>query len=370
MLGVGEQRDGEPVLGGEALVRVDRLRRDAEHLGVEVVEVVGGVAVGAELPRADRGEVARVEGEDDPAARGGRRAGRSAPPVPASSKSGALIADLDLRHRTELARSLPGSIVTSSMVTACVGCSVAGSPSSPIASTTSIPSADLAEHRVVGRQAGVGGRGDDEELAARGARRLDRRLRHRDQPRACTTVSCGGGSRPSSPGPPAARVPGRVAALDHEARGDAVEDGVVVEALLGEEGERVRRLRRVARCRARSEAAAARLDDGGRRLAALEHLLGLRRTLRSWPAAPRPRRTRRRRGRAWSPLRRRRRRRRPASGESRARRARQGGGAAAQARAARRTAADEASALDRWRRWQAPSAHRSPPRASGCSAAR
>ena len=60
------------MLGDEALVR---LRTDwgeiPSTLGVEVVEVVGGVAVGAELARADRREVARVEGEDHPVGRGG-----------------------------------------------------------------------------------------------------------------------------------------------------------------------------------------------------------------------------------------------------------------------------------------------------------
>ena len=51
---------------------------------------------------------------------------------------------------------------------------LAGSPSSPIASTTSLARHDLPEHRVVGRQAGVRG-GHDVELAARRAGRLGRR---------------------------------------------------------------------------------------------------------------------------------------------------------------------------------------------------
>ena len=66
--------------------------------------------------------------------------------------------------------------MTFSTTTACVGAPVAvgcsaESPSLPIRSTTSRPRHDLAEHRVVGRQAGVGA-GDDEELAAGGAGRL------------------------------------------------------------------------------------------------------------------------------------------------------------------------------------------------------
>ena len=52
-----------------------------------------------------------------------------------------------------------------------------------------------------------------------------------------------------------------------------MEDRVVVEALLGEEGERVRRLRRALGVELDHEAAAARLDRRRRRLAGLEHLL-------------------------------------------------------------------------------------------------
>ena len=119
--------------------------------------MVGRVAVGAELARADRREVARVEGEDHPAAAQVRE------PVgpPSGSRElelGRAVADLDLRHRR---------------------------PSVPAASSARIDRdgvdghdlgrlflrvaeladrvdnvhalGDLAEHRVVGRQAGVGG---------------------------------------------------------------------------------------------------------------------------------------------------------------------------------------------------------------------
>ena len=65
---VGEQRHVEALLLGEALVRLDRLRRDPEHVGTELVEPLALVAVGAELLGADRGEVARIEGEDQLAA--------------------------------------------------------------------------------------------------------------------------------------------------------------------------------------------------------------------------------------------------------------------------------------------------------------
>ena len=40
LVGVGEQREVEPVLAGERLVAVDRLRRDAHHLSVERTELI------------------------------------------------------------------------------------------------------------------------------------------------------------------------------------------------------------------------------------------------------------------------------------------------------------------------------------------
>jgi hypothetical protein len=49
-------------------VRLDRLRRDAEHVGAEAVELVALVAVGAELLGADGGEITGIEGEDELAA--------------------------------------------------------------------------------------------------------------------------------------------------------------------------------------------------------------------------------------------------------------------------------------------------------------
>ena len=127
--------------------------------------------------------------------------------------------------------------VTDSTTTGWVGCSVAGSPSVPISSTTSSPLGHLADDRVLGRQADVGA-GDDEELAAGRARRLGGRLRHRDD-----ALHVGGVRRRRVDG----RVAGaaaarlrRVAALDHEARDDPVEDRVVVEPVLGERDERGR----------------------------------------------------------------------------------------------------------------------------------
>src|SRR3954449_4014836 len=64
---VGQQRHGQPVLGAETLVRIDRLRGDPPYRDVEVIEAIGRIAIGAELARADRSEVSRVEGEQYPA---------------------------------------------------------------------------------------------------------------------------------------------------------------------------------------------------------------------------------------------------------------------------------------------------------------
>ena len=169
-------------------------------VGVEVVELVGGVAVGAELPRADRREVARVEGEDDPARRDSRRAGRcgrpcrrARTPAPRSPTS---ILDMPGERSAVAAHPAgvrPASIVTLSIVTTWVGCSV-GSPELADRLDHVVALAHLAEHRVVGRQAGVGGRGDDEELAARARRAARPRSSPSPPARSCRSVSCGGGS--------------------------------------------------------------------------------------------------------------------------------------------------------------------------------
>ncbi len=116
MLGIGEQRHREAVLRGEALVRADRLRRDPDHLGVELVEMVRCVAVGAELPRADRCEVARIEGEHDPAA-----TVLCEPEAlacgPGQLEVRGLVADLDPRHRVSVDGRYSDSTVTLSIVT-------------------------------------------------------------------------------------------------------------------------------------------------------------------------------------------------------------------------------------------------------------
>ena len=63
LVGVGQQRDGQAVVLGELLMRGEVLRRDADDGGVEPLEA--GVAVRAELLRADHRLVARVEEQDD-----------------------------------------------------------------------------------------------------------------------------------------------------------------------------------------------------------------------------------------------------------------------------------------------------------------
>ena len=42
LVGVGQQRELQPELGGERLVALDALRRDAQHLGVERLELRRG----------------------------------------------------------------------------------------------------------------------------------------------------------------------------------------------------------------------------------------------------------------------------------------------------------------------------------------
>ena len=114
-------------------------------------------------------------------------------------------------------------------------------PSASIASTVSMFSRDLADDRVLRRQAHVWPC-DDEELAARCARRLGLALRHRDDP-----LRVGGIGRRHVDGlvaRPAASRSGRIAALDHEAGDDAMERCVVEEAAPGERDERGGCLRR------------------------------------------------------------------------------------------------------------------------------
>jgi hypothetical protein len=56
------------VLRDELLVRIEILGRDADQRRVQVPDLLRALAVGAELPRADRREVARVEQQHDPLA--------------------------------------------------------------------------------------------------------------------------------------------------------------------------------------------------------------------------------------------------------------------------------------------------------------
>src|SRR5918995_5762955 len=119
------------------------------------------------------------------------------------------------------------------------------------------PLRDRADDRVVRREPCVRC-GYDEELAPGASRRLGARLRHRDDALRVPRVAgrwvdgrIAGAARPGA---------GRVAALDHEARNDAVEGRVVVEAGLGKRDERRRRLRRERRVERDREVAAARPD--------------------------------------------------------------------------------------------------------------
>ena len=135
------------------------------------------------------------------------------------------------------------------------------------------PARHLADDRVVRRQRGVVRR-DDEELAARRARRLGGRLRHRDDAvrvrRVLRHLVVRRVARP------AGARPGRVAALDHEARDDPVEERVVEEAALRERDERAGRVRRRLLVERDREVPAVRLEDEAVCLARLELLVLVR----------------------------------------------------------------------------------------------
>src|SRR5215213_1015312 len=68
LVGIGEKGDRDAVLGHELRVRVHVLRGDADNGGIERRHVLRPLRVGAELLRAHRREVARVEEQDDPLA--------------------------------------------------------------------------------------------------------------------------------------------------------------------------------------------------------------------------------------------------------------------------------------------------------------
>src|SRR5262249_35970435 len=132
------------------------------------------------------------------------------------------------------------------------------------------PLADLADQRVFGRQPGVWSE-DDVELAPRAPGRLGRGLRHRH--RALRVGEVGRRLLVDVIAGSAGAVAERVAALDHEAGSDPVEVEAVVEALFGEEDERVDGLRGAFGVEGDSEVPAARLHPGEKRFAPLPGLL-------------------------------------------------------------------------------------------------
>ena len=96
-----------------------------------------------------------------------------------------------------------------------IGCSLPFAGTFAMRSTVALPSGDLADERVVRRQARVGG-GDDEELAARRARRLALGLGHRDG--ALRVLEVRGRLLADRVAGAAEAVAERVAALDDEGR--------------------------------------------------------------------------------------------------------------------------------------------------------
>ena len=69
LVAVRQQRKRQAVLLREALVRLESLRVDAEHVDTELLEAAEVVAVVAELPGADGRIVARVEDQQNALAR-------------------------------------------------------------------------------------------------------------------------------------------------------------------------------------------------------------------------------------------------------------------------------------------------------------
>ena len=117
------------------------------------------------------------------------------------------------------------------MTTGWVGCSVAGSPSVPISSTTSNPSVTSPT------TAYSGGRPTSAPVTTKNwlpavPGRFGPGLGHGHY--ATRVGGVGGGDVDGLVPGPATTGLGRVATLDHEAGHDAMEDGVVVEAVLGE----------------------------------------------------------------------------------------------------------------------------------------
>ena len=65
LVDIGQQRHVETVLGRELLVRGEILRGDPHDRGVQGCEVLGAVAVGAELLGAYHRVIARIEQQDN-----------------------------------------------------------------------------------------------------------------------------------------------------------------------------------------------------------------------------------------------------------------------------------------------------------------
>ena len=142
------------------------------------------------------------------------------------------------------------------MTTGCVGRS-SGPPSAPIRSTVSIPWLTSPTIAYSAGQSDVVA-GHHEELAARCARGLDRRLRHRHD--SLDVLRAGRRGIDRAVPRPAAPCLGGIAALDDEVGDDAVEDRVVEEAVPGERDQRCCRVGRALGVEVDRERSAARLE--------------------------------------------------------------------------------------------------------------
>src|SRR4249919_1874035 len=65
LVGVGQQRELQPVLAGERLVAVDALCRYCQYLSIERFELIEAAVVRVELLRAHGRVVTRIEDQDD-----------------------------------------------------------------------------------------------------------------------------------------------------------------------------------------------------------------------------------------------------------------------------------------------------------------
>src|SRR6056297_3640291 len=115
LVGVGQQRELESVLGREGVVAAHVLRRDPQYLGVHLVELPEVVVVAVELLRAHRRVVTRIEHEHH------GLAGEVRQRVLATARSGQREVGGDIAHTQahEAATSINSSLMSKLANTSC-----------------------------------------------------------------------------------------------------------------------------------------------------------------------------------------------------------------------------------------------------------